>query len=88
MHADCRGHHGTRNLRNLPAVHADRSISPGRSSDWASSAYRRLPGEIQWHEYDERRPHSVGHVPEFHRLPDSPIEDGHLTDALMLIDTG
>jgi len=48
----------------------------------------RFPLLLELLQYDDRPPHSVGHVPEFHRLPDSPIEDGHLTDLVMLVEQG
>src|SRR5690606_26221369 len=58
--------------RNLAAVRAVWSIASGRSSDLASFACRSLPGRTSGIASSRHPPYSAGHVPGFHRIPDSP----------------
>jgi hypothetical protein len=48
------------------------SITSGRSSDWASLGGRTFPVYTSG-KNNSHPPHSVGHVAEFHRIPDSLI---------------
>src|SRR5690606_24364892 len=62
----------TQEHRNLAAVHAVWSMASGRSSDLASFACRSLPGRTSGIAGGRHPPYSAGHVPDLHRIPDSP----------------
>jgi len=55
-------------------------MTQGRSSDWASFAAAPSRPGGQWHVL-QHQPYSVGHVADFHRIPDSPAIAGTLPFA-------
>jgi len=67
-----------------PLSIGQRLILPGRSSDWGSSGLRAFPGGFRSPSGIRKDHHhySVGHVPELHRIPDSPAVRGHQTMEL------